>query len=254
MEGKEGKEGGDGDGRPARRPPLALQLPEGNALEGGKLDLHAVLSHGDRVPRLILDLLLPATLESVRVASKGGWMFIERNLRTALVDGLLSPETTCGELYKKWLQSSPTGTPATGAEMMALSRGLQQKAVMINLVNELQVPCEVKDEVAGAYDESNIGDRIQVYWPRDCQWYTGEVTAFTPEGDGVDEEVAGKHTITYDDGEVQHYCLAKKKFRLILSFMDVPLKEWKGVVMGADGQVVKFIVMGSSSRRCKGGA
>ena len=138
--------------------------------------------------------------------------------------------------------------------MLALCRGLQQKAVMINLVNELQVPCEVKDEVAGAYDESNIGDRIQVYWPRDCQWYTGEVTAFTPEGDGLDEEVAGKHTITYDDGEVQHYCLAKKKFRLILSFMDVPLKEWKGVVMGADGQVVKFIVMGSSSRRCKGGA
>ena len=75
------------------------------------------------------------------------------------------------------------------------------------------------------------------------------MTAFTPEGEGVDEEVAGKHTVTYDDGEVKHYCLAKEKFRLILSFMDVPLKEWTGVNMGADGQVVKI----DYTRRCKGG-
>ena len=174
-DGKEDKEGGGGNARPVRRPPLVLQLPEGNALEGGKLDLRAVLAHGDRVPRLILDLLLPDTLESssVRVASKGGWMFIERNLRTALVDGLLSPETTCGKLYKKWLQS--TGAPATGAEMLALCRGLQKKAVMVNLVNELQVK------------DMNV---------------------------------------------------------------DAPLKEWEGITVGADGQVVKI----DFSWRCKGGA
>jgi hypothetical protein len=41
------------------------------------------------------------------------------------------------------------------------------------------------------------------------------VTAFTPERDGVDEEMAGKHTVTYDDGDSKHYCLVKKKFRLI---------------------------------------
>jgi hypothetical protein len=176
-DGKESKGEDDGGGGRPVPPPLLLQLPK--ALEGGKLDLHAVLAHGDRVPRLILDLLLPAaclaTLESVRVASKGGWMFIERNLRTALVDGLLSPETMCGKLYKKWLKSSPTAAPATGAEMLALCRGLQKKAVMINLVNELKVT-------------------------------------------GVD--------------------------------VDVPLKEWKGVTMGADGQVVKI----DFSQRCKGGA
>ena len=95
-EGKdgEGKEGYDGDGRPVRRSPLELQLPEGNALEGGKLNLHAVLAHGDRVPRLILNLLLPDTLdsdplplvESVRVASKGGWMFTE-SIQTVNLEG-----------------------------------------------------------------------------------------------------------------------------------------------------------------------
>jgi hypothetical protein len=62
-----------------------------------------------------------------------------------------------------------------GAEKMALCRGLQKKAVMINLVNELQV--EVED-------------------------------------------------------------------------VDAPLKEWRGVTMGADGQVVKI----DFSNRCNGGA
>jgi hypothetical protein len=255
-DGKESKgEDDGGGGRPVRRPPLVLQLPK--ALEGGKLDLHAVLAHGDRVPRVILDLLLQATLESVRVASKGGWMFIERNLRASLVDGLLSPETTCGKLYEKWLPSSPTGAPATGAEMLALCRGLQKKAVMVNLVNELQVTCVREKNPGAVYDESNIGDRIQMSlkvgratrWGFD-KWYAGDVTAFTPEGEGVDEEVAGKHTVTYDDGDVKHYCLAKQKFRHSLSFMDMPLKEWKGVTMGADGQVVKI----DFSWRCKGGA
>ena len=168
---------------PVRRPSLVLQLPVRNTFEGGTLDLHAVLAHGDRVPRLILDLLLQASLdsdplprvESVRVTSKGGWMFIERSLQTALVDGLLSPETVCGKLYKKWLQSSPTWAPATGAEMLALCRGLQKKAVMIDLVNELQV-------------------------------------------EGVD--------------------------------VDAPLKEWTGITMGADGQVVEIDL----TQRCKGGA
>jgi hypothetical protein len=216
-DGKESKGEDDGGGRPVRRPPLVVQLPK--ALEGGKLDLHAVLTHGDRVPRVILDLLLQAmlesqesvrvaskggwmfTLESVRVASKGGWIFVERYLRTALVDTLLSPETTCGKLYKKWLQSSPTmgenayvypevvtslgyirGAPATCAEMLALYRGLQKKAVLVNLVNELQV-----EDV---------------------------------DADGIPVNV------------------------------DAPLKEWEGVMIGADGQVVEI----DFSWRCKGGA
>jgi hypothetical protein len=48
------------------------------------------------------------------------------------------PNKLC-DLYEKWLESSLTGAPATGAEKMALCRGLQKKAVMINLLNVLQV-------------------------------------------------------------------------------------------------------------------
>ena len=191
--------------KPVRRPPITLLLPGGYAFKDGKLDLHAVLAHGDRVPRLILDLLLPATLdtdslplvESVRVASKGGWMFIERNLRTSPVhwllgEALLFSETMLGELYKKWIKSSPTGAPATGAEKMALCRGLQQKAAMINLVNELQV-----------------SDGRAPLPPRGRAPLPG----------------------------------------LPIVNVDAPLTEWKGVMLGAEGQVVAI----DFTKRCTGG-
>ena len=167
--------------------PLALQLPEGYMIKGGKLlpigtltelpDAVRPLVAGGGIPRRILAFLPPLDIgvDSLRVVSRGGWMFVERNLQIALVDGLLSPETTCGRLYQKWLlESSPTGAPATGAEKMALCRGLQKKAVMINLLNELQV------------EDVNV---------------------------------------------------------------DAPLKEWRGVTVGADGQVVEI----DFSNRCKGG-
>jgi hypothetical protein len=241
-EGKEGKEGTEGTAG-GRRAPLALQLPEGYAVERGKfLPIGSLTSYpsavhpvfaGDGIPHLILELLLPATLgslpqstgiENVRGACRGGWMFIECNVKATFIDAMCSsaasidaaavaaaaaaaaeaewecdecretnmPEdeecTECGDgekppafvpnklcdLYEKWLKSSPTGAPATGADKMALCRGLQQKAVMINLVNELQV------------EDVNV---------------------------------------------------------------DAPLKEWEGVTVGADGQVVEI----DFSYRCKGG-
>jgi hypothetical protein len=191
-EGKEGNEGTVG----GRRAPLALQLPEGYAIESGKfLPIGSLTAYpsavrpvvaGDGIPHLILELLLPATLgslpqstgvESVRGACRGGWTFIERNLKATFIDAMCSSAAGADlcDLYEKWLKTSPTGAPATGAEKMALCRGLQKKAIMINLVNELQVA------------DVNV---------------------------------------------------------------DAPLKEWEGVTVGADGQVVEI----DFSRRCKGGA
>jgi hypothetical protein len=250
-----GNTGGDGgeSKEGSSRAPLVLLLPEGYAVEIGKyLPIGSLTAYpsalrpvvaGDGIPQRILDFLLPATLgslpqsigvESVRGVSRGGWTFIERNLMTTFIDAMCSSaadadaaaeaeaaaaavaaeaaaewecdkcgNTTmqrvtpvwdteechwCGEekprvfiphklcdLYEKWLNSFRTGAPATGAEKMALCRGLQKKAVMINLVNELQV------------EDVNV---------------------------------------------------------------DAPLKEWDGVTLGADGQVVKI----DFSWRCKGGA
>ena len=217
-EGKECKEGKETPSKEGtvggRRAPLALQLPEGYTVESGKfLPIGSLTAYpstlrslvaGDGIPHLILELLLPATLgslpqsigvESVRVVSRGGWTFIERNLTTNFLDAMCSSAAgadaaaTAGgtekppafipkkvsDLYETWLKSSPTGAPATGAEKMALCRGLQKKAVMVNLVNELQV------------EDVNV---------------------------------------------------------------DAPLKEWKGVTVGADGQVVEI----DFSERCNGGA
>jgi hypothetical protein len=99
---------------------------------------------------------------------------VKDSSRESLKPRAFIPNKLC-DLYEKWLKTSPTGAPATGAEKIALCRGLQEKAVMINLVNELQV-----------------------------------------EGVGV----------------------------------DAPLKEWEGVTVGADGQVVEI----DFSYRCNGGA
>jgi hypothetical protein len=66
------------------------------------------------------------------------------------------------------------------------------------------------------YDDNIVGDRVEIYW--DQAWHSGKVTAFTPEGEGVDEEIAGKHTVNYDnydDGDVEHYCMTKTRFRTI---------------------------------------
>ena len=119
---------------------------------------------GGGIPRRILAFLpLDIGVDSLRVVSRGGWMLVERNLQIALVDGLLSPETTCGRLYKKWLlDSSPTGAPAMGAETLALCRGLQKKAVMISVVTELQVTGIDVDTPLKEWEGVTRGDDGQV--------------------------------------------------------------------------------------------
>jgi Ubiquitin carboxyl-terminal hydrolase len=46
-----------------------------------------------------------------------------------------------------------------------------------------------------------VGCRLQVKWSKG-KYYTGIVTAYDPE--------SGKHQVTYDDGDIRSYCLAKK--------------------------------------------
>ena len=177
---KKGKEAGK-----VCKTPLALQLPEGYMIKGGKLlpigtltelpDAVRPLVAGGGIPRRILAFLPPLDIgvDSLRVVSRGGWMFVERILQIALVDGLLSPETTCGRLYTKWLlESSPTGAPAMGAEMLALCRGLQKKAVMINVVNELQVTDVDVDAPLKEWTGVTMGDDgrvVKVDFSRRCQ-------------------------------------------------------------------------------------
>ena len=157
--GKEGKEGAtDGGDRPDRKTPLSLQLPDENALEGGKLlpigtltelpDAVRPVLAGGGITRCIL-AFLPTSfgVESLRVVCRGGWMLIERSLQTILVDGLLGRQACLGDHTKgasredvqTWLRGSPLGAPATAAEALALCRGKQQKAAMVMMVEELEV-------------------------------------------------------------------------------------------------------------------
>ena len=50
-----------------------------------------------------------------------------------------------------------------------------------------------------------IGDRVEVYWSGDKKYYAGRITAVN---DGN-----GRHTITYDDGDVELLDLGKERWR-----------------------------------------
>ena len=58
--------------------------------------------------------------------------------------------------------------------------------------------------------ESAIGARIFVWWPMDEDWYPGFVTAFDP--------FRQRHTICYDDGDVEIVCLWAPNQLVVLLF------------------------------------
>ncbi len=64
-------------------------------------------------------------------------------------------------------------------------------------------------QVAVAGDNA-IGARISLWWPLDEEWYTGFVTAFDP--------TRQRHTICYDDGDVEIVCLWAPN-QLVISFL-----------------------------------
>jgi hypothetical protein len=58
--------------------------------------------------------------------------------------------------------------------------------------------------------------RISVYWPLDCEWYTGFVTEYDP--------VIRKHCVKYDDNEEEWLDLHNERFKFLLFPSDVPNK------------------------------
>lgn len=58
---------------------------------------------------------------------------------------------------------------------------------------------------ADSTDNLGIGERVEVFWPDDNQFYTGTVTAFNPEDN--------THQIDYDDGDIEKLDMAKEKWK-----------------------------------------
>ncbi|KDP33524.1 hypothetical protein JCGZ_07095 [Jatropha curcas] len=59
-------------------------------------------------------------------------------------------------------------------------------------------------------DDSNaalVGLRVKVWWPKDRQFYEGEISGYDP--------VRKKHKVTYDDGDVETLTLKKEKWQVI---------------------------------------
>jgi small nuclear ribonucleoprotein (snRNP)-like protein len=91
---------------------------------------------------------------------------------------LSSPNTTTNKKFE-WIDSASTTNPSPTPTTLLLSSSsslLQQ--------------------------EKWIGRRLQVQWSQG-KWYPGVITNF--------DASTGKHTVTYDDGDIRQYNLAKKK-------------------------------------------
>ncbi|KAK3280391.1 hypothetical protein CYMTET_11761 [Cymbomonas tetramitiformis] len=58
------------------------------------------------------------------------------------------------------------------------------------------------------YDEMKPGDKVEIFWPEDREWYPGTM------GD-TDED--GKTTIKYDDGDVETLLLKEERMRVLHS-------------------------------------
>ena len=59
----------------------------------------------------------------------------------------------------------------------------------------------------GPTRELKIGDKIEVYWPLDDQYYPGSVSEYA--------EATGKHRIAYDDGQVENLKMDEENWRIL---------------------------------------
>jgi len=55
--------------------------------------------------------------------------------------------------------------------------------------------------------QPEIGDRVEVYWPEDKTYYTGEVVAFNRS--------LNKFEVAYDDGDMENLNFAEEKWRFL---------------------------------------
>ena len=52
-------------------------------------------------------------------------------------------------------------------------------------------------------DETHVGKRVSIYWPKDRKSYAGVLAKFDTE--------SGKHTVRYDDGDTKQYDMSKRR-------------------------------------------
>ena len=62
-------------------------------------------------------------------------------------------------------------------------------------------------EELGATHELQVGDKIEVYWPLDDQYYPGPVSDYS--------EATGKHRIAYDNGQVENLKMKEENWHIM---------------------------------------
>ncbi|XP_045821255.1 sister chromatid cohesion protein PDS5 homolog C [Trifolium pratense] len=62
--------------------------------------------------------------------------------------------------------------------------------------------CVIKE-----YDQNLVGERVEVWWPKDREFYKGVIESF--------DSAKKKHKVLYDDGEVEVLNLVRGKWHII---------------------------------------
>ncbi|KAK2438442.1 Tudor/PWWP/MBT superfamily protein [Trifolium repens] len=69
----------------------------------------------------------------------------------------------------------------------------------------------VLESVIKEYDQNLVGERVEVWWPKDRVFYKGVIESF----DSAKKEAQGDLAVLYDDGEVEVLNLVREKWHII---------------------------------------
>ena len=87
----------------------------------------------------------------------------------------------------------------------ALNESIDSIAMAVN--DTCDTVSSTEPDELGPTRELKIGDKIEVYWPLDDQYYPGSVSEYA--------EDTGKHRIAYDDVQVENLKVDEENWRIL---------------------------------------
>ena len=177
-------------------------------------------------------------------------------LQGATVERVLYSRRTNTESFQRAMASelfiSLPKEYSIGGEFKSVSRGslIEPFKVRLHLANEhlykfrygsslskrehyLKMKSTVDSNVHTYSPVYLVGQRVEFYWVLESQWFAGMISNYDP--------LSNLHTVTYDDGEIKQYNLAKKTWRVLSTFELGDIVEcWKSTKsMFVPGIIVK---------------
>ena len=124
----------------------------------------------------------------------------------------LSPRDT-NTSFSSSLQSEAVKRPGVVQEAMKPKRTKVMVRVRLGY-GKLGDPCAVGPGEDGAL-ALDLGQPLEVYWPKDGKWYAGKVVGYDVERSDQDGDSGMHHRVLYDDKDLKWHNLNKRKYRVV---------------------------------------